>query len=236
MKRIVVSQPMFFPWSGLFDQIRLADVFVHYDDVALPQGRSFMSRVQLKTPAGVEWLTAPIVRGMQMIQDVRLDNTQRWRAKHLNTLRHNYAGASFANDMIGLVEDIYAADHAHLADINIAAIERIAHHLGLTPQFIRSSACGTHSSSSEKLVEIVSKLGGDVYITGHGARNYLDHELFEKSGIAVEYMSYALKPYRQLHGVFTPYVSILDALANLGRDAAGILASRTIPWRDFLNG
>ena len=51
---------MFFPWVGLFEQIRLANVFVHYDDVQLPQGRSFTTRVQLKAPTGVHWLTMPV--------------------------------------------------------------------------------------------------------------------------------------------------------------------------------
>ena len=43
---LVVSQPMFLPWIGLFEQVRLADRFIHYDDVQLPQGRSFISRVK----------------------------------------------------------------------------------------------------------------------------------------------------------------------------------------------
>ena len=52
-RTLVVSQPMFLPWVGLFEQVRLADVFIHYDDVQLPQGGNFMSRVQLKTASGV---------------------------------------------------------------------------------------------------------------------------------------------------------------------------------------
>ena len=51
---------MFLPWIGLFEQIRLADVFVHYDDVQMPRGRSFVQRVQIKTPRGQQWLSAQI--------------------------------------------------------------------------------------------------------------------------------------------------------------------------------
>lgn len=236
MTRIVVSQPMFFPWSGLFDQVRLADIFVHYDDVALPQGRSFMSRVQIKTPAGSDWLTAPIMRDAKLISDVALDDSQRWRVKHINTLRHVYADAPFAKDMIALVEDIYGAGHTLLADLNIAAIEGIAARLGLKPKFLRSSSLAVGASSTQKLIDICTRLGAKTYITGHGARNYLDHALFEKNGIAVEYMSYALAPYPQLHGPFTPYVSMLDPLANLGGGAREILTSKTVSWREFAHG
>ena len=59
-KTVVISQPMFFPWVGIFEQIRLADIFVHFDDVQLPWGSSFINRVQIKTKDGIKWLTIPI--------------------------------------------------------------------------------------------------------------------------------------------------------------------------------
>ena len=60
MKNVVVSQPMFIPWIGIFEQIALADTFYHYIDIQYPKGRSFMSRVQLLGNSGQQWLTAPI--------------------------------------------------------------------------------------------------------------------------------------------------------------------------------
>ena len=56
--RVVISQPMLFPWVGLFEQIRAADVYVHYDDVQFSKG-SFTNRVQIKTARGPRWLTVP---------------------------------------------------------------------------------------------------------------------------------------------------------------------------------
>ena len=57
--KVVISQPMFFPWVGFLEQMRLADVYVHYDDVQFSKG-SFTNRVQIKTPEGFIWLTAPL--------------------------------------------------------------------------------------------------------------------------------------------------------------------------------
>ena len=48
MTVVVISQPMLFPWVGMFEQIRLADVYVHYTDVQFSKG-SFVNRVQIKT-------------------------------------------------------------------------------------------------------------------------------------------------------------------------------------------
>ena len=57
--QIVISQSMLFPWIGLMEQIRLADVFVHYNDVQFSKG-SFVNRVQIKTSQGTKWMTVPL--------------------------------------------------------------------------------------------------------------------------------------------------------------------------------
>ena len=235
MKAIVISQPMFFPWVGIFEQMRLAEVFVHYDDVQFPQGRSFTNRVQIKTRDGVNWLTVPVTRkGLQPINEIQTDETQRWREKHVAALRQNYAKAPFRDEMLALVASVYALESANLSEVNIAGIESIAAYFGLAPQFVRSSTLPVGGASSARLLDLTRHLGGDTYITGHGARNYLDHELFERQDVRVEYIDYQKCPYPQLHGEFTPFVSALDLVANCGRDGTRVLVSGTVPWRQFV--
>ena len=41
----------------------------------------------------------------------------------------------------------------------------------------------------------------------------------------VKYMEYKLTKYRQLHGEFTPYVSILDLIANCGKTGKNVICS-----------
>ena len=63
LQTVVVSQSMYFPWRGLLDQIRQADVFVYYDDVQLVRG--FCNRVHVKTLQGYKWITVPLLRKSQ---------------------------------------------------------------------------------------------------------------------------------------------------------------------------
>ena len=80
MKRVVISQPMLLPWIGIFEQIKASDIFIHYDDVQFPQGRSFSSRVQVKTQQGSRWLTVPVKHdGKQLIRDMKIDATKNWK-------------------------------------------------------------------------------------------------------------------------------------------------------------
>jgi len=233
--KIVISQPMFFPWVGLFEQLKLSDVYVHYDDVQFPLGRSFTNRVQIKTKKGTQWLTIPVRRqGIQLIKDIVIDDSKNWRDTHLKTLQHNYAKAPFAGEMFEIVESVYSFKTIYLSDINIFAIEKIAKYLNIPSVFLRSSKYHLNTSSSERLLEIVENLKGSVYITGHGAYNYMNHDLFEQHGIRVEYMDYQKIPYPQLHGEFTPYVSILDLIANVGKAGRDVITSGTVYWKDFI--
>src|SRR2546423_295478 len=155
-RTLVVSQPMFLPWIGLFEQVRLSDVFVHYDDVQLPQGRSFKSRVQIKTARGRAWLTAPIdhMKSGKLLNQVVLVKQEDWRSKHLHTIRHAYARRPYFDLMFELVENIYRHPTDCLAEFNILAVEQIAQWLGLSPRFIRSSATGVEGASTQRLVNL----------------------------------------------------------------------------------
>ncbi|MBN1909680.1 MAG: WbqC family protein [Pirellulales bacterium] len=235
MTRIVILQPQFFPWVGVFEQIQLADVFVHFDDVPIAQGRSFVSRVQVKTAQGVQWLSVPIVRRQgQLLRDVLLDESQDWRRRHRRTLETAHAKSPYREEMLELVDTVYTLDTDRLCELNIAALEHTADYLGLQTRFVRSSEYPSDTTSSRRLLDLVQRLGGNTYVTGHGARDYLDHALFERAGVAVEYMDYRMTPYTQQHGPFTPYVSILDLVANKGRAGAEVIHPRTIPWREML--
>lgn len=234
MVTVVISQPMFFPWVGMLEQMRLADYFVHYDDVQFPLGRSFTSRVQIKLADGIRWLTVPVQRkGIQRIMDVRVDRSSDWRKTHRRTIRQALHGAPFFDDMMAIAEPVYSLETESLSDITIASMEAAARYYGFSARFLRSSEQRFRTTGTRHLLDIVQALGGTRYVTGQGARNYLDHELFESRGIAVEYMDYQKVEYRQLHGPFTPYVTCLDLIANTGKAGRNTIVSGTQPWREF---
>lgn len=236
-KVIVVSQSMYFPWFGLLDQIRMADVFVHYDDVQFTRG--FHNRVQIKTPHGVKWMTVPLRRWHrgQKIDEVLPDERIAWRDQHRELLRQNYLKAPFRDEMLSLVDKVFNQPAETLADIARASILALADYFGLGAgrQFVRSDLLHVAGNSSVRLRDIVLSLGGDVYVTGHGARNYLNHDLFQRSGIEVRYMRYYCEPYLQRYGEFTPYVSALDLIANCGPEGASHMQSSTVAWKEFVH-
>ena len=237
MSAVVISQPMYFPWVGLFEQLRLADDYVHYDDVQFSKG-SFTNRVQIKTAQGVQWLTVPLhnLRLGQSIREVAVDHRQNWQRKHLTTLGLAYAKAPFKSDMLEVVEQAFAVPADTIGQLAAQSMRSVHAYFDFDRpgRFHWASQMAIEGESSARVLAFVQALQGDTYITGHGARHYLDHAWFEREGVRVEYLDYLRKPYPQLHGEFTPFVSALDVIANTGKAGASVFCSPTVHWEEFL--
>lgn len=229
---------MYFPWVGMFEQMCLADDYVDYVDVAFSKG-SFTNRVQVKTSAGSKWLTLPL-NGMRLgmpIHEIMLDERQNWRRKHRATLAQAYAKAPFVREMLELVDEVFAETNGTLVDVTQRSM-RAAHRyfeFDSPRRFHDSRILGGEGTSSQRVLDIVRQLGGARYVTGHGAVHYLDHELFESHGVDVHYMDYRMLEYPQQHPPFTPYVSILDLIASLGKKGRRVIVSQTKSWREMKN-
>ncbi|MBM3618128.1 MAG: WbqC family protein [Alphaproteobacteria bacterium] len=233
-KSIVILQPQYFPWVGVFEQIRLADIYVHYDDVQYSRS-GYMNRVQVKTPQGVEWMSVPVLHsGFPLIKNTPIKYDAPWVHKHLEQLRHHYFKAPYYNEMMDLVRPILEKQWDSICELNMAALESISGYFGFKTRFERSSTLGIASSSTQRVVAICRHYDATHYITGHGAKNYIDYDQFENAGISLEYMEYQKRPYPQFHGDFTPYVSILDLIAHCGKDGAEYIVSSSRYWRDVL--
>jgi hypothetical protein len=171
----------------------------------------------------------------QRINEVVLAQPQDWLAQHLALLDQAYKRAPHTEEMLALVRGVFEEGPDTLADLGIAGTEAMCRFLRLPERrFVRASALDIRGSGSARVLAIVRSFGGTVYITGHGAADYLDHESFEKAGVEVRYMDYRKTPYSQQHGDFTPYVTALDLIANLGADGAEIVSSGTVNWRQFV--
>lgn len=234
---IVISQPMYFPWPGLLEQIRFCDVFVYYDDVQYARG--FFNRVQIKSPYGIRWLTVPLrnKRRDQLINEVQIDNTQDWKTSHYNQLQQAYNKAPYRREMFKLVDEVLSQEYDNIGELAQASTEALfCYFSNITGKFIikKSSSMKIPGSSTQRLIDLCSAEKAGIYLTGHGARHYLEHENFEAFGIDVAYIDYSLTEYPQQHGNFTPYVSTLDLIANCGPAGADCIRGEMIPWRTFI--
>lgn len=234
MTTVSIMQPHYLPWIGYFELIRLSDYFVHFDDVQIPQGRSFFSRVKIPTITGEKWLTIPLDKTSKYgnIKDAVEANSE-WRQSHLTTLRESYKEFNNFDSLRLISEEIYSNRDTGVSEFNINAIERLAQDLDIPRQYFKSSNFGFKSSSSKKILDICRIVNADVYLTGHGAMNYLDSEMLEKSGVEVRFIDYRWKKHHKMTSESSPFFSIVNLLANSNMNLNEIGESRTVNWRNF---
>lgn len=220
--RIGIHQPNYLPWLGYFRKISASDVFVFFDNVQMPGGKSMVSRNAIKTDRGRQWLTVPVRdKFTTEISDVRISD-DRWKRKHLGSLKGAYAKSKWKSIITDLLEPVLSEPHDGLADMNIALIKGIASSLELnTTTFLRASEMALSKDGADSIAEILLKTKASIYVTGSGAgtRRHLDVEGLRQSGIETEFLSDDFAEYPQLHGAFEPRLSIVDALLNIGPQA-----------------
>jgi hypothetical protein len=234
MTSVVISQPMLFPWAGFFELTALADTYVHLDDAQFSKG-SLVNRVQIKHSSGLKWMSVPLANkgSFQKICDL-VPARDDWKSRHREFLRQAFRGAPHIDAAIDLFDRVYANEK--FITLLTASIEETSRTIGLTrpSRWLAASQLGIGGESWARVLAIVQAVGGTRYVTAHGAANYLDHEAFERAGVTVEYVDYSKTPYAQLHEPFTAFVSVLDAIANLGASAGTVLRPKTVPWRKFV--
>lgn len=237
---VVISQSMYFPWVGFLEQIRLADIFVYYDDVQYSKG-SFTNRVQVKTPSGkTAWMTVPLRQFSlgQKINEVTIQPIENWVPGHIAMLQQSFRHAEHAAEALAIANTTLNANFGTISELARSSVLSLAEYFELTEgkQFIDIRALNIGGSGSQRVFDIVKALNGTRYVTGHGAMRYLDHDLFEAGGIEVAYMQYESKPYQQTNGSFTPFVTALDLVAHVGKKGKDYIISNAVNWRKFKDG
>ena len=221
--KCVILQPSFIPWRGYFHQIFKADIFVFYDCVQYDK-HGWRNRNKIKTRQGAQWLSIPVnTKGATdglAICDVTIAKDDVWKRKHLAAIELNYRKSPYWNHYKSLVEYIYSREDERLADLTCATTIEIARCLGIHhTRFVRSSELEAVGQKTDRILDVLKKIGGTHYISGPSARDYIDAEKFAAAGITLEYMTDNYPEYPQLHGPFEGGVTILDLLFNVGPDA-----------------
>jgi hypothetical protein len=224
--RISIIQSCYIPWKGFFDLIGRCDEYVVYDSAQYVK-RHWHNRNRIKTAAGVQWLTIPVVTGGRFEQPIETVEIEKpWADKHWRTLELAYKGAPFFEQVAPTVKGWYerAENQKRLTDVNAIFTVGIAKFLGLETRITRDTAYRAEGAKTERLLGIARAAGADCYLSGPSARAYFDEEMFAAAGITPEWMSYEGYPeYPQLHGPFEHAVTTLDVLFNAASDATRLI-------------
>jgi hypothetical protein len=188
---VAVIQPYFYPYAGYFRLFTAADVVVMFDCVQFPR-RGWVHRNRFSRANGeLDWLTLPVAKAER---DVRIDEL-RWahdaRARLESEIRRfpdlERAHAA-AHPLLERVLDLGESD---VAGYLCARVSEVAETLGVTRPIVRSSTLGIDPAirGQERVIAVVQTLDGTRYVNPSGGRELYDHARFERSGIALRFLS-----------------------------------------------
>ena len=224
--RVGVIQSNYIPWRGYFDFIDSVDLFVFHDDLQYTKN-DWRNRNRIQTPDGLRWLTVPVSykHVEQKIEEVQIDYRQNWAVRHIQQLNANYGRAPFFHDYVDQFAGIINEHFASISELNVAVCKWMMQVLDIRTPILMSRELAVSGKKSERLIDLLTRVGGTTYVSGPSASAYLDLDLFHRHGIRVEYKSYNYPEYPQMQSGFSPNVSVLDLLFNTGREARRYLRS-----------
>lgn len=220
-KKVAILQSNYIPWKGYFDLINSVDEFILYDEMQYTKN-DWRNRNKIKTAQGVQWLTIP-VRQENLSQTIRETRaaSNNWGAKHAKTVALAYGRSRCFREFWPLFEPLYMRGHEKsLSRINFDFVSTVNRILGIATRLTWSDDYRLIGDRTERLANLCKQAGADEYITGPSALDYMEPEVFRRSGIAVKVADYSGYPeYAQHYPPFEHGVSVLDLIFNEGPDA-----------------
>ena len=219
-KVVVIHQPDFVSHLGFFHRFLNADMYIALDHVQFVNGtsRAWTHRDKIKTMQGEKWLTVSVKKAPRdtSINQIELSADTDWRQDNLHLLKQNSRHAPFYGELIPEIERLYSRSFHMLRDLNIASIEMLMNMLDVRIPWFWSSSLNPVGTKNELLVNLLKQVSATHYLSGVGARDYFEPELFDKAGIKVIWQNFTHPVYAQQFGQFVPYLSVLDVLFNHG--------------------
>ncbi len=225
-KTVVIHQPNYLPWIGLFSKIKKSDCFVIADTFPYTN-HSETNRNKIRMNTGWFYLTIPVARKFHMsrICDVLLPSDKSWREKHWKAIQLNYTKAHFFSIYRDFFEELYHKDFQYLWEINVEIILYLLKCFGIDLEILKSSDLdvdrGLHQTDA--IVAILKAVEATTYISGPSGRNYLDFGQFQNNNINLRYFNFQHPVYPQRYPSFEPKMSAIDLLFNMGPNAIRIV-------------
>ncbi len=200
---VAAHQPGYLVWLGLLEKIALADRFVLLDNVQYNK-RAFQHRTLYSMIGGAKYLSLSVKsKGHQTnslrIKDVELQDLER-PIRHFETLRHRYARRPGWVKIEDRLAAILLRPPASLLEINVLLLKLTLELFEIETPMVCCSELNATGHKGELMLSATAAAGGDTYLSGVGARNYMSDADGKDHGVRVVWQDFLHPRYKQSHG------------------------------------
>ncbi|MHC4843189.1 MAG: WbqC family protein, partial [Planctomycetota bacterium] len=212
---------------GFFDKMRKSDSFVIRDEVQLIE-RDFHHRniIRIQSNNGDlqwKWIRVPVQKEFKQICDIEIKNDVKdknvpWNVFLLRQIKSNYQKTHHFKKYFPKFEEIMLIYKEKLSELNMEIIYFLKDCFGIDTEIVLASELSFDKTGdpSTDLVRIAKTVGADTYLSGTGARSYLNPMPFQKMGVELKFQDFDHPVYPQRYNGFVPNLSAIDALFNVG--------------------
>ncbi len=217
--KLAIMQPYFLPYIGYWQLIHAVDRFVIYDDVTYIKG-GWINRNRLLINGKPTYITVPLVHASsyKYIYDTILHPSLNWRKKLLKTIRNTYRKTAYFSNVYPIVEKLINHETNNLSDFLANQLQTLSTFMGIKTEFVLTSRIYDNCSLSgeERIIDICKRERAKTYINPEGGQTLYNSSVFRAAGMDLCFIVMRVLPYRQRSANFTPYLSIIDALMEIG--------------------
>lgn len=227
-----IHQPSYFPWLGLLHKIAASDTYLVMDEVQLTDSAYQHRNLFLSAEGNVKYLTIPFSKKGYMgkrFRDLELKDRS-WTEKHLNFLHNGYRRHPHFDEVFPWLQQFYGSTYDSLFEAVMESMRIGMQLFGIETKMICQSELDYDRSLArgDLVIELIRASGADCYLSGTGAKAYLDEAVFPPDKVLrYDYFSHPVYPQRNA-AEFFPGLSCLDALFNLGTAGARDLLAATL--------
>lgn len=222
-KSINILQPPFAPWVGFFQQLKL--VYTHCFMINVDYSKkTLLKRTKFYNKNTLDFYWFNIIaekhRSTEVIKNILILDPSETKKKLLSYFLLHKKIFPYFKDIEQIIEKTFTSIKLQkVYELNINIIIEISKYLELDKKFIILDDEEKKEDKNSYLISVIKKFGCNNYITGYGARNYLDVKKFEEEDISVQFIKYKINSYFHTNEKFVPYLSILDLIGRKGKDS-----------------
>ncbi len=218
-KLVVGHQPQYFPYLGIFNKIIKSDFFLFVDSTKFVS-KVWHNRTLIKDKKDrVFYLTIPVTfNNGQIIKDIKIANDN-WKTKHLKSIKNNYRSSYYFDDLYPLIEKVIFQKSNYLIDYSLMSMSLILDKVSYNKKniFIQSKE-KIIGGKNELIINITKNFNSNSYLSGEGAKNYVDEEYLKDNGISHRFNKFNHPQYNQFGKIFIKNLSVIDCIFNIGFD------------------
>jgi len=198
-RSILLSTAYFPPIHYISELIKADNSFIEIHDNYIKQ--SYRNRCNILSPNGLQSLSVPVERGSfhtVPMKDLRIDYSRPWQRNHLRSLKTAYNSSAFYEYLKDDIEKCIKSENIFLLDLNMQILETISRILDLELKF---QITDSYEAIPVGLLDLRAVI----------------HPKTDNS----EYYNSSLEYFQVFSPEqgFTPGLSILDLMFNMGREA-----------------